>query len=491
MFAVVAGCGRGNGDGLGAFLIGRGEGSLASGETAFQSQCRQVVEFIDGEGADADVLGFAQSVGGSSDVDGAGGGGGAHEHTTDSAFHGQRGGSDVVVGGVLGRGSIQQGRVEVEIGVLELAVVACSDSAYPLSFAGEREVEDTVVQGAATTLLVNDFSLDEYHVCSVGLRALGVLDCRQLEVVRFTSGGELIVGGALAVDVAHGTQCSCLVVYAVEREQVVVVPSSVSEAAVVQEELNVVGIGNDINLLDRSYRVVPVAYDVGGWNLVVHPACPHHAVCEKGVLGNAHGIRHATHAEVGLTAVMSVGVRKNNLHASGADASACAGAFQPVVVPAAHHFHGKGIHVMVVLDGRLAAIERSAALAMVGIALFIPIFAESFVATIFHGPHGSALALVDVQHLASVVRFLDVQHLAAADGSASVGVVLVAQGLHLDHVFAADALVSAFIEDDAGVVAIVDDGIAHQLHALLPSRAFHIFLGVAGRHRLHQSHAVA
>ena len=69
-------------------------------------------------------------------------------------------------------------------------------------------------------------------------------------------------------------------------------------------------------------------------------------------------------------------------------------------------------------------------------------------------------------------------------------VVLIAYGFHLEHVLAADALVATLIEEYAGVVAVVYYGIAHQFGALCPSWSFHVFLSIAGRHSLYESHAV-
>ena len=72
-----------------------------------------------------------------------------------------------------------------------------------------------------------------------------------------------------------------------------------------------------------------------------------------------------------------------------------------------------------------------------------------------------------------------------------MGVILVAYGLQFEHVFARDALVSSLIEEDGWIVAVVDDGIAHQFHALIPSRSGHVLFGIAGWHGLYQSHSVA
>ena len=72
-----------------------------------------------------------------------------------------------------------------------------------------------------------------------------------------------------------------------------------------------------------------------------------------------------------------------------------------------------------------------------------------------------------------------------------MGVVEVADGLHLGHVDVGDILIATLVEDDGGVVAVVDDGIAHELHAVLPAASLDIFLGIAGGHGLDEAYAVA
>ena len=133
---------------------------------------------------------------------------------------------------------------------------------------------------------------------------------------------------------------------------------------------------------------------------------------------------------------------------------------------------------MVVVCSRLATIQRTVTLLVEGVAVFIPILTQSLVATILHSPHRVLLRLVDVEHLS------------AAYGTSAVWVVLIAYGLHLEHVLATDALVATLIEQYAGVVAVVYYGIAHQFGALCPSWSFHVFLCIAGRHSLYESHAV-
>ena len=128
---------------------------------------------------------------------------------------------------------------------------------------------------------------------------------------------------------------------------------------------------------------------------------------------------------------------------------------------------------------------------MIGIAPVVPVTAQSLVTAILHGPEGLTATLVDIEHLASILRRLAVEHLAAADGTSAMRVKLIAQGLHVGHVRFGDRFVARLIEYDAWIVAIVDYGVSHQSDALFPLPSFDILLGISGRHRLNQSNAVA
>ena len=223
----------------------------------------------------------------------------------------------------------------------------------------------------------------------------------------------------------------------------------------------------------------------------LYPAVPHHLVYIVGILRNTHSICNATGTVVRLAAMVGVGIREYNFYTTTAHTGACTWAFHIVIVPAAHHLDGKRIHVVVVIKGRGITVEWAIAFLVVRVTLLVPILAQTLVATVFHRPHGVFFALVDIQHLATILGFVDIQHLATADSTSAVGVVSIANLLHLNHVFATDTLVTALVEQDRGIVAVIDDGIAHQGCSLLPARPLHIFLGIACRHGLDETHTVA
>src|SRR6185503_7559232 len=215
-----------------------------------------------------------------------------------------------------------------------------------------------------------------------------------------------------------------------------------------------------------------------------------HLVGEEAVLREAQGVHFAAAAVVLRAAVVGVRVGEDDVQAARANAAAGAGALAPVVVPAAHVLDGVGVLVAVVLEGGGGAIGRAVAILVERGREVVPVLAQAFVPRVLHGPQRAASALVDVQHLAAVLGHGAVEHLAAAHGAAAEGIVAVAYGLHLGHVLLADALVAGLVHDDAGVVAVVDDGVAHQLQALGPGAALRVALGIARRHHLHQAHAV-
>ena len=100
-------------------------------------------------------------------------------------------------------------------------------------------------------------------------------------------------------------------------------------------------------------------------------------------------------------------------------------------------------------------------------------------------------AFVDIQHFAAIFRFTDIQHLAGTDGTSAEWIILVTNGFHLNHVRPADRFVSTFIEQDTGIVAIINDSVTHQLHPLFPLASFTVFFRITGRHCLYQTYTVA
>ena len=231
--------------------------------------------------------------------------------------------------------------------------------------------------------------------------------------------------------------------------------------------------------------------DIGLSLLVVHPSVPHDLMGIEGILWNTHGISNTTGTIVRLTTMMSIGVRENDLDATRRDACARTGTFTPVVIPATYHFNGKLIHVVVIVIGWLTTTEWTVAFFVIRITVFIPILAQPLVATVFHSPHRMLVRLVDIQHLATIFCLIDVKHLTTANGTTAIGVVLVANCLQFEHVLSRDAFIATLIKKDTGIVAVIDDGIAHQFHALFPTGTSNILLSITSRHSLYQSYTVA
>ena len=231
--------------------------------------------------------------------------------------------------------------------------------------------------------------------------------------------------------------------------------------------------------------------DVSAVVLGRYPAVPHHLMGIEGILRNAHGIGHATGAIVRFATMMGIGIAEHDLHTTRAHALACAGTLQPVLMPALHHAASQCVHVVIIVECWCSAIERAVALLVIGVGVLVPVFAKSFIAIVLHRPHGLRGTLVDVEHLAAIFGLGTVEHLTRTDGTSAKGVILVANLLHLLHVLFRDAEVATLVENDGGVVTVIDNGIAHELGTLLPARSFHVLLGIACRHGLDESHAVA
>ena len=189
--------------------------------------------------------------------------------------------------------------------------------------------------------------------------------------------------------------------------------------------------------------------------------------------------------------MVGVGVREYNLYTATAHAGTRAWTLQIVVVPTTRHLNSKLVHVVVVVSSRRSAVEWAVAFLVVGVALLVPILAQTFVATVLHRPHRMFFTLVDIEHLSAILGFVDVQHLTTANGASAIWIVSVANLLHFLHVLARDTFVAALKEQNGRIIAVINNGITHQGCTLLPAWTFHIFFCIAGRHGLNQTHTVA
>ena len=236
----------------------------------------------------------------------------------------------------------------------------------------------------------------------------------------------------MIVCISHSLNLACLERYILPGEKPLVAAFAHTQTLTVDEEFYLVaGTYHIFCLLDGSWLVVPVTYDIGGIFFWRYPAIPHYLMSKEGILRNAHRIGHTARTVVGLTTMMGVGIREDDLGTAIAYSFASARTLLPVFEPALYHACCKGIHVVIVFEGRLATIQWSVAFLMVRIALLIPVFTQTLVAMILHRPHRVLLTLVDVKHLAAIFSLVDVEHLSAAAGSASVRVELIADGFHL------------------------------------------------------------
>ena len=187
---------------------------------------------------------------------------------------------------------------------------------------------------------------------------------------------------------------------------------------------------------------------------------------------------------------MGVCITEHDLCTTGIDAPACAGPLEIIIVPTLDHGSGKSVHIMVIFRCRFTTVERALAIGMERIRLTVPILPQALVTMILHHPHRLCCTLIDIEHLSAIFGRTVVEHLARADGAASVGVKLVADGFHLFHVVMGNTFVSTLIEKNTRVVTVIDDGIAHEFFALLPSASIDIGFGITGWHRLNESHTV-
>nr|GEU28280.1 hypothetical protein [Tanacetum cinerariifolium] len=396
--------------------------------------------------------------------------GAAHQHPVHAPFHRQRPVEDVVVR-TLG------------------------DAAAPFGRPRQFKTDGVERQRVAAPLRIDHFHLHQRQVGAVGLQSGRRNHGRELQCRRGARRHQRGLADLPAGRVEPGgRQRAGLPGDRIEREQEALALARLDgQPPAVQAQFHAVRAGHHGHGFCRAGRIVPVAEDVGARPLHVHPAVPHDLVRIVAVLGNAHRVHLAAAAVILGAAMVGVTVRKNDVDAARRHARARSGPFAPVVDPAPDVFNRVRVLVAVV-DGRTLPLVLGAVAVLVEWRRQrVPEFTCALVARVFHRPHGDARAFVYVQHFAAVFGHAlqrGAEHFAAAGRAAAVRIEAVAQGLDLLHVRCADAAVAAFVKDDAGTVAVVDDGVAHDLEALLPASPGYVRFRVAGRHRLHQPDAV-
>ena len=251
-------------------------------------------------------------------------------------------------------------------------------------------------------------------------------------------------------------------------------------------------------IVRRVSGVIPVAEDVHGGLDALHG--PVHI---EGLLLHADRIHPAGHTSVlrpGLAAVLG-GIRPTQ--GSGGAVEILTGCAAKTVVEelliAASVGQGQVFARQVV---EIAALFLAASLTQPLVAVVkirrgevIPYAAGCFLAGILRFGDGPVFtqeaACVPVEHRAHVLgvdEYILRVDGAAAHETSAVGVEHILDVLHFRHVFGVDGIVARLPEEDGRVVAVGDDDVAHQLHALIPLAAEVFTLLVTGG--LSADHAV-
>src|SRR5438093_12105543 len=211
--------------------------------------------------------------------------------------------------------------------------------------------------------------------------------------------------------------------------------------------------------------------DVNTRMLDIDPTIPHHLMYKVAILWQTHRVNLATPAKVFSAAKVRVRIRKDDVHAACAHTLACSRPLAPVVVPAHNIFDRVRVLISIVNTRVLILIKRTGAILVIRRRELVPIFSQPFIARILHRPHWLRRALVNVEHLAAIFGYFAVEHFTRADCPAAVQIKRISQSFHLLHVRLADRFVAAFVEDDAGIVWVINAGVAYQRNALFPAPA--------------------
>ena len=110
------------------------------------------------------------------------------QHAIDTTLYRKIVAANIIIGDVLRGSGIEQARRTIVVRALHLLVVAGGDTAYPLTFTPEFEMNHPVVERTTAPLFVEHLYLEKHHVGAVGLRSLGIAYSRQSQLMGLADG---------------------------------------------------------------------------------------------------------------------------------------------------------------------------------------------------------------------------------------------------------------------------------------------------------------
>ena len=88
--------------------------------------------------------------------------------------------------------------------------------------------------------------------------------------------------------------------------------------------------------------------DIGAILFGRHPSIPHDLMHVEGILGNAQSVGHTAGPVIGLTPIVSVGIREYDLHTARIDAAPRTRPVDKVFIPALNHAAREHVHIVIV-----------------------------------------------------------------------------------------------------------------------------------------------
>src|SRR6185312_1395048 len=147
-----------------------------------------------------------------------------------------------------------------------------------------------------------------------------------------------------------------------------------TERMAVDEKLDLLRAGDDVDVFCDPGFVVPMTQDMDTGLLDIYPTVPHDLVSIEPIFRDAEGVDLAATAVILCPTVMGMRFREDDVDTTCADAEAGSRSFPPIVIPPGHVFDSIGILIVVVHGSVFAFIGGAIAVLVIGRRVVVPIF---------------------------------------------------------------------------------------------------------------------
>ena len=246
--------------------------------------------------------------------------------------------------------------------------------------------------------------------------------------------------------VRYGFNRPFLPLHRIKSKQEPIILSAETFGFSIYKQFHCISRWNHINRFSHIRSIIPMTNNMSMIVFHIHPSVPHYLVCKEAILRDSQRIHHTAPAIILGTTSISLRIGKHNLRTSWIDTPACSGTLTPQIIPTSDKFHSQPVLILIICSGILSFVQRTISLFMKRITIFVPIFTQPLITTIFSLNHRMMFTFIHIKHFTTIFSLTNIQHLPGTYRPSSVRIILIPYGNHLNHVLTADWFISRFIK---------------------------------------------